>query len=56
MTSILKVSTLQDPTNSNTALSIDTSGRVTHPQIPFVNVSFSAGGSVLLVHILLVMS
>jgi len=28
MSSILKVSTLQDPTNSNTALSIDTSGRV----------------------------
>ena len=31
MTSILKVSTLQDPTNSNTALSIDSSGRVTMP-------------------------
>ena len=45
MSSILKVSTLQDPTNSNTALSIDTSGRITHPQIPFVNVSFSAGSS-----------
>ena len=29
MTSILGVPTLQDPTNSNTALSIDTSGRVT---------------------------
>lgn len=29
MTSILKVSSIQDPTNSNTALSIDTSGRVT---------------------------
>ena len=28
MTSILKVSSIQDPTNSNTALSIDTSGRV----------------------------
>ena len=28
MSSILKVSTLQDPTNSNTALSIDSSGRV----------------------------
>ena len=31
MTSILKVSTLKDPTNSNTALQIDTSGRVTMP-------------------------
>ncbi len=28
MTSILKVSTLQDPTNSNTALTIDSDGRV----------------------------
>ena len=28
MTSILKVSTLKDPTNSNTAMSIDASGRV----------------------------
>lgn len=34
MSSILKVSTLQDPTNSNTALSIDTSGRVTTPARP----------------------
>lgn len=29
MTSILKVSEIQDPTNSNSALSIDSSGRVT---------------------------
>ena len=29
MTSILKVSEIQDPTNSNTALTIDTSGNVT---------------------------
>lgn len=34
MTSILKVSTLKDPTNSNTALSIDASGRVTTPARP----------------------
>jgi hypothetical protein len=34
MTSILKVSSIQDPTNSNTALSIDTSGRVTTPARP----------------------
>ena len=29
MTSILKVSTIQDPTNSNTAISIDSAGKVT---------------------------
>ena len=34
MSSILKVSALQDPTNSNTAMSIDTSGRVTTPARP----------------------
>ena len=32
MTSILKVSEIQDPTNSNTALEIDSSGRVATPQ------------------------
>ena len=32
MTSILKVSEIQDPTNSNTALEIDSSGIVTMPQ------------------------
>ena len=31
MTSILKVSEIQDPTNSNTALTIDSSGRVDMP-------------------------
>ena len=39
MTSILKVSTLQDPTNSNTAMTIDTSGRVTTPARPAFLVS-----------------
>lgn len=34
MTSILKVSTLKDPTNSNTALSIDSSGRILTPARP----------------------
>ena len=33
MTSILKVSEIQDPTNSNTALTIDSSGNVALPQI-----------------------
>lgn len=32
MSSILKVSTLQDPTNSNTAISIDSSGHVLTPK------------------------
>lgn len=32
MTSILKVSEIQDPTNSNTALTIDSSGVITYPQ------------------------
>lgn len=41
MTSILKVSEIQDPTNSNTALSIDTSGRITMPNKPM----FAAGRS-----------
>lgn len=39
MSSILKVSSIQDPTNSNTALSIDSSGRVLMPQRPL----FKAG-------------
>ena len=32
MASILKVNTIQDATNSNTAISVDSSGRVTLPQ------------------------
>jgi len=34
MTSILKVSEIQDPTNSNTALTIDASGVVTQSAVP----------------------
>ena len=34
MASILKVNTIQDATNSNTAISIDSSGRVTTPERP----------------------
>ena len=41
MTSILKVSSIQDPTNSNTAMSIDTSGRVTMPNKPFVSAAWN---------------
>ena len=40
MTSILKVTEIQDPTNSNTALTIDSSGRVSRPVIPFAFVGF----------------
>ena len=39
MTSILKVTEIQDPTNSNTALTIDSSGRVSTPVKPFAFVS-----------------
>ena len=34
MTSILKVSSIQDPTNSNTAMTIDSNGTVLMPQKP----------------------
>ena len=34
MTSILKVSEIQDPTNGNSALTVDTSGRVLQPARP----------------------
>jgi len=34
MASILKVNTIQDATNSNTAISVDSSGRVTTPTRP----------------------
>ena len=33
--STLKVGTIQDHTNSNTAISIDSSGRVTQPAKPY---------------------
>jgi len=36
MSSILKVSEIQDPTNGNTALTVDSSGRVSMPQIPML--------------------
>ena len=42
MTSILKVSEIQDPTNSNTALTIDSDGRVTTPARPAFRVKFDA--------------
>ena len=36
MTSVLKVTEIQDPTNSNTALTIDSTGRVFEPAKPFI--------------------
>ena len=41
MASILKVNTIQDATNSTTAMSIDSSGRVSRP----VRVGFKIGAS-----------
>jgi hypothetical protein len=43
MTSILKVTEIQDPTNSNSALTIDSSGRVVISQRPYVSVDFGGG-------------
>jgi hypothetical protein len=46
MASILKVNTIQDATNSNTAISVDSSGRVTVPQqIAFAVSATNAGGN-----------
>ena len=42
MASILKVNTIQDATNSNTAMSVDTAGRVTTPARPHALVVFNA--------------
>jgi hypothetical protein len=43
MASILKVNTIQDATNSNTAMTIDTSGRVLKPTTPHFHVRKSDG-------------
>tara|TARA_R100000654_G_scaffold4273_1_gene12731 strand:+ start:919 stop:1440 length:522 start_codon:yes stop_codon:yes gene_type:complete len=45
MTSILKVTEIQDPTNSNSALSIDSSGRILFPQLPCACVSLTTANS-----------
>jgi hypothetical protein len=54
MSSILKVSSIQDPTNSNTAMSIDSSGRILTPARPAFhfrrNASMSASGDVTYTH------
>ena len=43
MASILKVNTIQDATNSNTAMTIDTSGRVLKPTTPHFHVGKNDG-------------
>ena len=42
MASILKVNTIQDATNSNTAMSIDSSGRVSLPLVPAFRVGLAS--------------
>ena len=43
--STLKVGTIQDHANSNTAISIDSSGRTTFPAKPVFRVSYGTGGA-----------
>ena len=43
MASIIKVNTIQDATNSNTAMTIDTSGRVLKPTTPHFHVRKTDG-------------
>jgi len=45
MASILKVNTIQDATNSNTAISVDSSGRVTQPVLPCWSIEGIGGTS-----------
>ena len=45
MASILKVNTIQDATNSNTAMSIDTSGRILTPARPTLYADCNNGSS-----------
>ena len=44
MASILKVNTIQDATNSTTAMTIDSSGRVAQPQKPSITVEMTQNG------------
>ena len=46
MASILKVNTIQDATNSNTAISVDSSGRVSLPSVPAFRVGLTSSQSV----------
>ena len=46
MTSILKVTEIQEPTNSNSALTIDSSGQVALPKVPFAMVNVSGSNNI----------
>ena len=46
MTSILKVSTIQDPTNSNTAMTIDSAGRVFTSARPSFNAGLASAATI----------
>ena len=46
MASILKVNTIQDATNSTTAMTIDSSGRVLQPSVPAFRVGISSSQSI----------
>ena len=46
MASILKVNTIQDATNSNTAISVDSSGRVSLPLVPAFRVGLTNSQSI----------
>ena len=45
MSSILKVSEIQDPTNGNSALTVDSSGRVLLPAVPCCHVRLTTANS-----------
>ena len=45
MASILKVNTIQDATNSNTAISVDSSGRVNISNVPRISAYHSTNGN-----------
>ena len=45
MASIIKVNTIQDATNSNTALSIDSTGRITEPNKPAFQIQYNSQNS-----------
>ena len=50
MTSILKVSEIQDPTNSNSALTIDSSGRILTPNKPMILAQGNVESNVVYAH------
>ena len=45
MTSILKVSEIQDPTNGNSALTVDSTGRILTPARPAFHARLTSGST-----------